>query len=172
MTQKLDEHACKFTVEPQNWTAKPIVLSIDKKTPFEKLIDMANDPRMRSLARDEGIDIQTISKEQYADLKDSFSGPYISDMTLQARDKNGRYARMPIIRRENFADYFQGVDLNSILVWTNNQNDADILEQKTLRTYLELLSQNEGFEGSLLTATDRVAVHTVQACFLPANAIY
>jgi hypothetical protein len=70
----------------------------------ESMKCMASDQKVIALAKEHGLDINTVSWEDTGRTKGSCWGPNISDMTLQVRDEKGVYHRMPVIRQPNFAD--------------------------------------------------------------------
>lgn len=134
----------------------------------QKLLEMASDSNVSLFARNEGFVFQTISSKGSESFNASSVGSNISDVTLQVQGVKRNYCNMPVLRHDNFYDYYQEVDLSRISVWTGNKTNAEILVQKTLRTYLENYKR-KSIEGPLLIEREKFAHHRVQACFLPAE---
>lgn len=139
---------------------------------LEKVRLMVNDKQTQALAGEHGLSIQTISWEDTARSKNSCWGPNISDMTLQVKDADGKYHRMPLIRQPNFSDKTYDAPIDSFSVLTGNEAGQEILTRVLLKDYLQsfsnYISGNGAITGSLLAARDEHVIHNVQACFLPA----
>lgn len=142
-----------------------------EKTTLEKVENMRNDPLTQALAQEHGMSVQTVSWEDSARTKNSCWGPNISDMTLQVKDEIGKYHRMPVIRQPNFSDKTHDVSLDKFSVLVGNEKGNGELTSVSLKEYLAQFSQyisNGAVTGSLLSERDQHAIHSVQACFLPA----
>lgn len=139
---------------------------------LEKVERMVNDKLTQALAREHGLSVQTVSWEDTARSKDSCWGPNISDMTLQVKDGEGEYHRMPVIRQPNYSDKTHDAPIDSFSVLTGNEAGQEILTRILLKDYLEGFTNympGQGtIKGSLFSSRDTHVIHNVQACFLPA----
>ncbi len=138
----------------------------------ESMKCMASDQKVIALAKEHGLDINTVSWEDTGRTKGSCWGPNISDMTLQVRDEKGVYHRMPVIRQPNFADKTHDVAIDAFSIKVGNEKGVETLTKMTLRQYLEGISEyvTDGtFKGPMLCDRDAQVIHSVQTCFLPAE---
>lgn len=143
-----------------------------EQTTIEKVQSMISNPLSVALARENGMEIQTVSWEDTARCKNSCWGPNISDMTLQVRDKKGEYHRMPVIRNPNFADKTSDISIDAIKVKVGNEVGSEVLTTMTLRQYINEIVKyalDGTFKGPMLREKDEddKVIYSAQTCFLP-----
>lgn len=145
---------------------------IRPQTTLQKVEGMVSDKLSQALAHEHGLNIQNVSWEDNARDKESCWGPCISDMTLQVKDDQGEFHCMPVIRQPNFSDKTSDVDIDKFTVLVGNEKGGELV-RIPLSVYLQELTSflnNGHVKGSLLAARDAKVIHSVQACFLPAEA--
>lgn len=129
----------------------------------EKITQIANDYKLKSLANSYGLDISTVTWEDTARTKGSCMGPNISDMTLHVEPYN-----MPVIRKPNFADVTADQPIENFTVVVGNHNGSE-LKQISLKDYLENLCNYSDAQPHecLLKERDSVILTSAQSCILP-----
>lgn len=122
------------------------------------------------IASQAGLNINSVSWEDNARVKDSCFGPCISDMTLSVEGRD-----MPLIKNtSNFEDETWDVELENIPLVVGNE-DGTMLRTVTLREYLsnfrDYLHNPAAWPGTqkslLVEGKDQHAIVSAQACFLP-----
>lgn len=142
------------------------------QTLIEKVQSMQYDKLAQALAREDGLSIQSVTWEDCGRTKGSCWGPNISDMTLQVKGDDGEYHAMPVIRQPNFEDKTHDVPLDTFQIKVGNESGAPTLTRMTLRQFLENIGnyvKDGTIKGPMLAERDTHVIHSVQACFLPAE---
>src|SRR5665648_121651 len=153
-------------------------LSGDNSQAIEEVSNLQRNAQLNQFARNYQLNIQTISWEDTARLKNSSSGPNISDLTLAlAAGKNKDCTLLPMIRQPNFADVTADLSIDKFALSVGNERGLSTLTRVSLKDYLVDAKQylvksngsatNDKVGNLYVAARDGHILTSAQFCILP-----
>ncbi|PZD71617.1 hypothetical protein C1752_05009 [Acaryochloris thomasi RCC1774] len=167
--QEITGNSSKRQQDPQSSSYQRVI---------EETAAMVSNSQAQSLARQQGLEILSLTWEDTGRYKNSAVGPNISDMTIQVQHRaenaeDYQVHLMPVIRYPNFSDQSADVRLDNFAVKVGNQK-GESLQRVPLRKVLQNLRQYlskpgswKGSQKSLLAERDSHVLVSAQASFLP-----
>ncbi|OQR84303.1 hypothetical protein ACHHYP_13590 [Achlya hypogyna] len=144
----------------------PTMSPFAKSTAAARVAGLARDGQAKKWAKDNGLDIMTVSWDDCARNQNSSFGPCISDMTLVVDN-----TWMPVLRVPNFSDPIMSIATDKIVVTVGNEAQVPFgrsLTKISLQEYLANIQKYTTITSSMYApARDHQALVSTQACFLP-----